>query len=210
MVSPLAGGNQNVFFGAFASNSVSPYDFNVEANLADYTNISMDILVAPGTPLSGNGNYGTIGVGIINTDAEPCYLQLGSATIPASASSAWYHIVVPINQAALDGNVDVPGISLDINSFGGYPLFTFTNWLDNISLNASTDPPPPPGTNATAFIGIDAATNRSAISPMIYGVAFTYQSIRGIERSGESFRWKRGIDLQLGDQHPRQGKRLLF
>lgn len=176
VVSPLAGGTQDVFFGMFASNSASPYSFNVEADLNYYTNISFDILVAPGTPLSSQGNYGNIGVGIINTIYG--YYQIGSATIPSTASSAWDHIVIPINQSTLpSSDVTVPGLTFDINSYSNsYPLFTFTNWLDNISLNASPYTPPPPSTNATAVIGIDNGSSRKPISPMIYGVAFASQS----------------------------------
>ncbi len=169
VVSPLAGYTQNVFFGTFASNfNDSGYDFSVEANLTLYSNISFDILVASNTPLSSAGNYGSIGVGFIN--ASYGYQQFGSSvTIPASASNTWFHVVVPIDQTS-NNLADVPGIALDINSYGGYPLFTITNWIDNISANAA--PYSPPGPNPTNFIGVDAGSNRSPISPLIYGVAF--------------------------------------
>jgi hypothetical protein len=173
VISPLAGYTQDVFFGTFASNINSSYDFSVLANTAYYTNVSFDILVAPGTPLSSSGNYGAIIVGFITTSYGQDWITGGTVTIPASASSSWYHVSVPIVQSQDFG--DVPGIALGINSFGGYPLFTITNWIDNISINGSTNPPPPPpppGTNATAYIGIDAGSNRNPISPMIYGVAF--------------------------------------
>jgi hypothetical protein len=171
VISPLneTSDEQDVFFGTFASNINNGYDFSVEANTAAYTNISFDILVAPGTPLNSSGNYGVIAVGFITS----IYGQdwVGTNTIPASASSSWSHVVVPINQGQSYG--DVPGIAFDINSYGGYPRFTFTNWLDNISLNATTNSsPPPPTNNATAYIGIDAGSNRTPISPLIYGVAF--------------------------------------
>jgi hypothetical protein len=170
VISPLTGYTQDVFFGTFASNINNAYDFSVEANTAFYTNVSFDILVAPGTPLSGSGNYGAIAVGFITSSYGQDWITGGTVTIPSSASTSWYHVVVPIIQSQDFG--DVPGIALDINSYSGYPLFTITNWIDNISINASTNPPQPPGTNATAYIGIDAGSNRIPISPMIYGVAF--------------------------------------
>jgi hypothetical protein len=172
VISPLneTSNEQDVFFGTFASNINNSYDFSIEANLTYYTNVSFDILVAPGTPLSSGGNYGAIAVGFITSGYGQDWITGGTNTIPASASTSWYHVSVPINQAQGFGNV--PGIAFDINSYGGYPKFTITNWLDNISINASSTPPPPPGTNATNFIGIDAGSNRNPISPMIYGVAF--------------------------------------
>jgi hypothetical protein len=135
VISPLAGGTQNVFFGCFAE---GVYNFNTLADTADYDSISFDILVAPGTPLDTNdspADYGTIGVGIITTGYA--YKQLSAdangVTIPASASTAWYHVSVPIIQSQALGNV--PGICLSLNSYGGYPLFTTTNWIANIAIN---------------------------------------------------------------------------
>jgi hypothetical protein len=166
VISPLAGYSQNVFYGTFASNA-NPNDFSVEANFTVYTNISFAIRVAPGTPLSGNGDYGSIGVGFINSTYH--YQQFGAVTIPASASTQWVDLSMPINETTTN-LTDVPGLCFAINSYGGYPLFTFTNWLDNISANAGV--PVPPGPNPTNFIGIDAGTNRTPISPQIYGTAF--------------------------------------
>jgi hypothetical protein len=172
VISPLneTVNEQDVFFGTFASNINNAYDFSVEADTAFYTNVSFDILVAPGTPLSSSGNYGAIQVGFITTSYGQDWITAGTVTIPASASSSWYHVSVPIDQTQGFGNV--PGIALDINSFSGYPKFTITNWIDNISINASTNPPQQSSTNSTNYIGIDAGANRNPISPMIYGVAF--------------------------------------
>lgn len=172
VISPLNETNneQDVFFGTFASNINNAYDFSVEANLSYYSNVSFDILVAPNTPLSGAGNYGSIQVGFISSAYGQDWINNGVVTIPASASNSWYHVVVPIDQSQGFGNV--PGIALDINSYGGYPKFTITNWIDNISLNGSTNPSGPPPPNPTNYIGIDANSNRSPISPLIYGTAF--------------------------------------
>ena len=172
VISPLneTANEQDVFFGTFASNINNSYDFSVRANTALYTNVSFDILVAPGTPLSSSGNYGAIQVGFITASYGQDWITAGTVTIPASASSSWYHVSVPIDQTQDFG--DVPGIALDINSYSGYPRFTITNWIDNISINASTNPPQQSTTNSTNYIGIDAGSNRNPISPMIYGTAF--------------------------------------
>src|SRR5665213_2210709 len=143
VISPLAGSTQDVFFGTFASNVNNGYDFSVEANLVLYTNISFDIMVASNTPLSSSGNYGSIGVGVINSSYG--YQQFSSVTIPATASNHWVHLVVPIDQTQ-NNLATIPGLAFAINSYGGYPNFTFTNWMDNISANSSPAPPPPPPT----------------------------------------------------------------
>ncbi len=166
VVSPLAGGTQNVFFGTFASNVNNAYDFSVDANTAAYTNLSFDIRVAPGTPLSSSGNYGSLIVGFISSGYA--FESNATVTIPASAASGWVHLSVPVNQSLGFGNV--PGVCFGINSYGGYPLFTMTNWIDNISLVGGTPQPAQP--NPTNFIGVDAGANRHPISPLIYGVAF--------------------------------------
>src|ERR1039458_752011 len=144
VVSPLAGYTQNIFFGTFASNLNNHYDFSIEANMLLYSNISFDILVASNTPLSSGGNFGSIGVGIINSSYG--YQQFGSAvTIPASASNSWFHVSVLVDKTQ-NNLTTVPGIALDIKSYGGYPLFTIPNWIDNIPANAPPAPPLPPPT----------------------------------------------------------------
>ncbi|HZV34067.1 MAG TPA: hypothetical protein VFB72_05775 [Verrucomicrobiae bacterium] len=144
VVSPLAGYTQNVFFGTFGNQY--GYDFSTRANLLLYSNISFDILVASNTPPDNNGNFGTIGVGIINGSYG--YQEFGRPTIPGAASNGWVHLSVPIDKTQNNLN-NVPGIAFDINSYGGYPLFTMTNWIDNVAANAPPAPPPPPPTLAT-------------------------------------------------------------
>ena len=189
VISPLneTANEQNVFFGTFASNINNSYDFSVRANTALYTNVSFDILVAPGTPLSSSGNYGAIQVGFITASYGQDWITAGTVTIPASASSSWYHVSVPIDQTQDFG--DVPGIALDINSYSGYPRFTITNWIDNISINASTNPPQQSTTNSTNYIGIDAGTNRNRDQPddLRHGICHV-QSIGGLELHHEPVR----------------------
>ena len=147
------GGTQNVFFGTFGNGG--GYDFSVEANLINYTNISFDIMVPKGTQPDGNGNFGSIGVGIINSGYG--YEQFAQPTIPGAASNGWVHIVVPIDQTK-PNLATVPGIAFDFNNYGGYPQFPFTNYIDNVQLNLSPVKIPPPklaGTLRPATVGLN-------------------------------------------------------
>ena len=148
------GGTQNVFFGTFGNQY--GYDFSVQANLINYTNISFDIMVPKGTQPDGNGNFGSIGVGIINSSYG--YEQFAQPTIPGAASNGWVHIVVPIDQTKPNLST-VPGLAFDFNNYGGYPQFPFTNYIDNLQLNLSPVKVPPPkfvGSVRPAINGLNA------------------------------------------------------
>ncbi len=131
------------FFGTFAENPAQAYDFSVEADLLVYSNISFDIHFPPGTPLSANGDFGSIGVGIINSSYG--YQNFASPTVPASATNGWAHISVNVDKTQ-DHLAGVPGIVLDKNNYGGYPHVPIDFWVDNVTANAPPAPPPPPPT----------------------------------------------------------------
>jgi hypothetical protein len=141
MDSPFLGvnGTQNVIFGTFGNQY--GYDFSKRANLLLYTNITFDLRVPQGMPVNGSGNFGSIGVGIINSGYG--YQQFGSVTIPASASNGWVHFSVPIDKTQ-NNLTTVPGLAFDINNYGGYPQFNFTNYIDNVQLHLSPVKTPPP------------------------------------------------------------------
>ncbi len=187
IISPLAGYTQNLFFGTFASNINNAYDFSVEANTLLYSSVSFDILVAPGTPTNSSGNYGNIGVGFINSGYGYEQITAGSVTIPASAATSWYHVVVPIDQTQGFGNV--PGICLGLNSYGGYPLFTVTDWFDNISINGSIAPPPPPPTMLTPqtpIVGLNLIDTSPTANGDRYQVMNTNDNSGGLSFVGQS------------------------
>ena len=181
VISPLAGSTQNLFFGTFASNINNSYDFSVEANTLVYSNVSFDILVAPGQPLSGSGDYGSIGVGFISSGYGYEQITGGGVRIPASASTSWAHLSVPLDQTQGFGNV--PGICFDLNSYGydatlghNYPLFTITDWFANISLVGSTAPPPPPPTMLppqTPIVGLNVLNTSPAANNNRYQIMTT-------------------------------------
>lgn len=171
--SPIpAGGGQNVFFGTFDNRW--GYDFNTEANLLNFTNITFALRVAAGTPLSPNGDYGNIAVGIIN--ASYGFQSFGTVNIPATASNTWIRYSVPIDhtQANL---TDVPGIAFQIASWnsGGYPEgFTFTNYIDDLQVNLSPVKTPPP-TLATPLQKATVGLNEIATTPGSNGEYDRYQ-----------------------------------
>jgi hypothetical protein len=169
---PTNSTTQNLFFGTFASNINNGYDFSIEANTAAYSNISFDILVGTNQALSGNGDFGSIGVGFISSGYG--YEQsFGNVTIPASAATNWYHISVPIDQT--QGWGDVPGIALDFASYSGYPEFPVTNWIANVAINGSTAPPPPPPTVniQTPIVGLNLLDTSPSAADDRYHVATT-------------------------------------
>ena len=137
--SPFTNATQNVFFGTF--DNQWGYDFNTEANLINYSNITFKIRMAPGIAPDSTGDFGTIGVGIINSSYG--YEEMGRPTIPGAASNSWVTLTVPIVYT-LANLATVPGLAFDIDSYGGYPLTPFTNYIDDIELHLSPVKIPPP------------------------------------------------------------------
>jgi hypothetical protein len=187
VISPLdeSENEQNVFFGCFADSG--SYNFSVQANTLLYSSVSFDILVASNTPLSTSSNYGGIQVGFISSGYSDEVITAGNVTIPASASTSWYHVSVPIDQTQQFGNV--PGICLGINSFGGYPKFTITNWIDNISINGSVAPPPPPPTMIgpqTPVTGLNLIDTTPTAADDRYQIADTNDAAGGLSFVGQS------------------------
>jgi len=139
-----ASGTQNVFFGTFGNQY--GYDFSKRANMVNYTNITFDLMMAPGIqPRTNNSgvalDFGTINVGIIT--AGYGFQAFGGVTIPLAASNSWVHLsrVVDITQNNL---ANAPGLAFQIASYGGYPRFPFTNYMDNIQLHLTPVKTPPP------------------------------------------------------------------
>jgi hypothetical protein len=128
-------GNQQTIVGSF--NDGGQYDFTETANGLNYTNISFDILVKPGTPPDSSGGFGQLNVGFYNTGT------FGGVEIPGAASNGWVSLSVPVSKT-VSGIGSVAAFLFNYNSYGGYPKQPITFWLDNVSLNYSGTPPPPP------------------------------------------------------------------
>jgi len=79
-------------------------------------------------------------------------------------TNTWRQVTISLAALGVANQPDFTGFWLQSQTAAQAPTF----YVDDISLttNAIT-----PGTNTTVIIGIDAAANRTAISPLIYGVA---------------------------------------
>jgi hypothetical protein len=90
--------------------------------------------------------------------------------LTAPEASTWVQYTVPLSSLGASNLANFTGFVIQDSAGTSEPTF----YLDNIEL--TTNNGVTSGTNATAYIGIDAGTNRLAISPMIYGVAFATTS----------------------------------
>ena len=130
-----------VWFGTFGNQF--GYDKSVLLDGTLYTNISVDVHVDPSTPLSTNGDFGTLLIGMVdqNTDAGG-YTYFSGQTIPANATNAWVHLVQPIGKTTPNLNI-CAGVDFKMGNSGIYPTNTFTMWLDNIEVHKAPPPAPP-------------------------------------------------------------------
>ena len=89
----------------------------------------------------------------------------GQSLAPLTANT-WQQINIPISALVPPRQSSIDGFWLQDRSGTAQPTF----YVDDVSLVAG--PTPPPTTNSTATIRVDAGANRHPISPEIYGVAF--------------------------------------
>jgi hypothetical protein len=130
-----------VWFGTFGNQY--GYDKSVLLDGTLYTNISVDVHVDPRTPLSTNGDFGMLLIGMVdqNTDAGG-YTYFNGQTIPASATNGWVHLVQAIDKATPNLNI-CAGVDFKVGNRGIYPTSTFTMWMDNIEVHRAPPQPPP-------------------------------------------------------------------
>ena len=135
-------GNGEVIFGSF--DNKYEYDTSQTANALNFTNITFQIHVQPGTQPDNSGNFGSIGVGLLENfsgGGTPSITKY--ITIPGAASNGWVTITAPIDKTAVGIN-NVGGFFFGYSNYSGYPTNPITFWLDNVSLNLGGAPPPPP------------------------------------------------------------------
>jgi hypothetical protein len=87
--------------------------------------------------------------------------------LPLLATNSWQKINVSLVSLGVAAQPNFSGFWIQDRIGAAQPTF----YLDDITLLASTNPPPPI-TNSPVTIAIDAKLNRHPISPLIYGVAF--------------------------------------
>jgi hypothetical protein len=88
-------------------------------------------------------------------------------TLAALATNTWQHINVSLTSLGVAQQPNFSGFWIQDRIGAVQPTF----YVDDITLVASTNPPPPV-TNSLVSVSVDAALNRHAISPLIYGLAF--------------------------------------
>lgn len=192
-----ASGTQNIFFGTFANHS--GYDFGTRVNMTLYTNVTFDVKMAPGiqprTNSSGTAlDFGTINVGFI-TSGYGYNEFAGGVTIPLAASNSWVHLSKDVD-ITLANEANVPGLAFKIASYGGYPRFPFTNYLDNIVLKLSPVQTPPPTLSGNlekpvvGFNAIDVSASAQYDRDQIVTVADSSPSYSFVGAAGDvTYSW---------------------
>jgi hypothetical protein len=161
-----------------------------------YTNISFW--------LNGGGNggqilqvYGLLHLGTTNNFAQSARYSIG----PLVANS-WQQFNVPLSTLGVAGQNNFTGFVIQDAIGATQPTF----YVDDITLQSGQLTS---STNANVTVQIDAAVNRHAISPLIYGVAFAANSneLRGLNvplhRSGGNsttrYNWQSNVSSLAAD-----------
>lgn len=90
-----------------------------------------------------------------------------STNLPALSANSWQQFSIPLAGLGLANRTDVDGIWIWDRKGAAQPIF----YVDDISLSTNSSSVTVTGTPPVT-ISIDALSNRHAISPLIYGVAF--------------------------------------
>jgi Glycoside hydrolase family 44 len=125
--------------------------------------------VTPYTNLTFWINGGPVGgqsLQVQAVDNANSTVYTNSFNLPSLAPNTWQQINVPISALQIANPPGMDGFWIQSPSASLIPVF----YVDDVSFQAG--PPPTPVTNATATIMVNAASDRLAISPLIYGVAF--------------------------------------
>jgi len=130
--------DQLAFFGTFGNRW--GYDTEFRHDATKYTNITVDIHVDPSSALSQAGTFGRLQIGFYDGPN-----QIGSQTIPASATNGWAHIVQPIDPSTPSISA-VSGIAFRIQTYDNFnnPIGPLKMWMDNLRLIVSPVKIPPP------------------------------------------------------------------
>jgi hypothetical protein len=129
-------GEQFMVFGTLANRWA--WDNGLTLDCRQYTNLTFDLKVAPGTSPTRNNDYGPLDVELVDIVDWNSFI-LGTYEVPLSATN-WTHVVLPIDPA-LPGLSGVTGIGFHMGS-GGLFTNTLTFWVDNVTLQVSTTASP--------------------------------------------------------------------
>lgn len=156
------GGTQNLWM--WWLNNQAGYADQYECNLLLYTNITFKVHVPPGTPVDTDGNFNTIQMGFIYPSGWNNQSLGVTLKIPGAASNGWVTMTCPINLST-PHLTHCEGLTFNIQAYGGtYYQQTFTNYIDDISINLSPAPPPAPPTMSQIIPAI-TGFNMTATDP---------------------------------------------
>ena len=96
--------------------------------------------------------------------------SMSSTNLPALVANTWQKFSIPLAILGVANTPNMDGFWIQDRIGAVQPTF----YVDDISLQAGA--PVVSGTNAPVSISVDAQSNRHAISPLIYGVAFASSS----------------------------------
>jgi len=144
---PFRTPDQGTWFGNF--DNTSAYDTTVVYDGTFFTNIECDILMDPHNPVSSNGDFGFVGIGLEDAGTPAGAREAGNELIPSSASNTWFHMTIPVNRSASYlSSPGVIGVAFTYSTYenGGQPFLTnpVIMHIDNlvVHLGAVTNPPP--------------------------------------------------------------------
>ncbi|HEY8562272.1 MAG TPA: glycoside hydrolase family 44 protein [Pyrinomonadaceae bacterium] len=80
-------------------------------------------------------------------------------------TNSWQQVTIPLSSLGMNSGSTMDGFWIQDRSGAAQAVF----YVDNIALVSGTEPPPPSG---SVTIQINAALNRRAINPLIYGTAY--------------------------------------
>ena len=183
---PFRTPDQGTWFGNF--DNTSAYDTSVVYDGTYFTNIECDVLMDPSDPVSSNGDFGVIGMGLEDAGTPAGAREAGTELIPGSASNTWFHMNIPVNRtASYLSSPGVIGVAFTYSTYdnGGQPFLTnpVTMHIDNlvVHLGAVTNPPPVVSLNP-----VDAGLN--FVEGSISG-QYDRQNIRTVNTGTLNYSW---------------------
>src|SRR5215813_5125489 len=167
--------DQLAWFGTFGNRY--GYDTEFRHDATKYTNITVDVLVDRVTAISQASTFGDLQIGFYDGPN-----QIGSQTIPASATNNWVHIVQPIDPSTPSIS-SVSGIAFRIQTYNSAanPIGHFKMWMDNLKLVVSPVKIPPP---TIARYVIKPIQGLNLLSSSANGDQYQRTSIRYVNNSG--------------------------
>jgi len=159
--------DQGAWFGNW--DNVGAYDTSIVYDGTYFTNIECDVLMSPSNPVSTNGDFGVLGIGLEDAGTPNGAREAGTELIPGSASNTWFHVAIPVNRtASYMSTPGVIGVAFTYSTYdnGGQPFLTnpVTMHIDNLVVHLGTVSNPPP------------VVSLSSVSP---GLNFVQGSISG-------------------------------